>query len=91
MAGQSFAVDEAQVWIGAHSNNHVPLADDGNASGNHACIAYENDGLAIYDNRSTNGLFVNEERVTEGRRVLQAGDRVRVGRSVFVVRRNDSA
>jgi hypothetical protein len=84
-AGRSFAIDEAQFWIGANPNNHLQLADDPTVSGNHACITYENDTLGVYDHRSTNGLFLNDERLTETRRVLQAGDKLRIGRSIFVV------
>jgi pSer/pThr/pTyr-binding forkhead associated (FHA) protein len=61
------------------------MADDPTVSGNHACIVYEQDALGIYDHKSTNGLFLNDERLTELRRVLQPGDKLRVGRSTFVV------
>jgi len=83
--GRSFAIDEAQFWIGASPNNHLQLGDDPTVSGNHACIAFENDTLGVYDHRSTNGLFLNEERLTEMRRVLQPGDKLRIGRSTFVL------
>ena len=84
-AGRSFPIDEAQFWIGASANNHLQLGDDPTVSGNHACIAYEQDTLGIYDHHSTNGLFLNDDRVTDVRRVLKPGDRVRIGRSTFVL------
>ena len=90
-AGKSFPIDEAQFWIGANPNNHLVLADDPTVSGNHACIAFENESLGIYDHRSTNGLFLNDERLTEARRMLQVGDKLRVGRSIFVLRPHDAA
>ena len=89
--GKSFAIDEPQFWIGASPNNQLVLADDPTVSGNHACIAFENDTLRIFDHRSTNGLFVNDQRLTDTVQLLQAGDRLRVGRFIFVLRPNDAA
>ncbi|HEY3742073.1 MAG TPA: FHA domain-containing protein, partial [Bryobacteraceae bacterium] len=84
-AGRSYPIDEAQFWIGANANNHLQLAEDQTVSGNHACIAFEQGTLGIYDHHSTNGLFLNDDRLTEGRKLLKPGDRVRVGRSTFVL------
>ena len=84
-SGQSFPVDEAQYWIGANPGNQLVLSDDGTVSGNHACIAFENGSLGLFDHRSTNGLFVNDRRIADARHALSAGDRIRVGRSIFVV------
>ena len=89
--GKSFPIDEAQYWIGAGANNHLMLPDDPTVSGSHACIVFENGSLGVIDHRSTNGMFVNDERLTDARRVLQAGDRITVGRSIFVVRPHDAA
>jgi hypothetical protein len=84
-AGRSYPIDEAQFWIGANANNHLQLADDPTVSGNHSCIAFEHGTLGIYDHQSTNGMYLNDERLTEGRRLLRPGDRLRVGRSTFVL------
>ncbi len=89
--GKSFAIDEPQFWIGASPNNQLVLEDDPTVSGNHACIAFENDSLRILDHRSTNGLFVNDQRLADNVQLLQPGDRLRVGRSIFVLRPNDAA
>ena len=89
--GKLFPIDEPQYWIGAGLNNQLVLPDDPTISGNHACIMYENDHLVLYDHRSTNGTIVNDERLTELRRVLQPGDRIRIGRSTFVLRPHDAA
>jgi pSer/pThr/pTyr-binding forkhead associated (FHA) protein len=41
--------------------------------------------LEVEDLSSTNGIFVNDQRVT--RAVLRSGDRLRVGRVLFVIAR----
>lgn len=52
--------------------------DDPTVSRHHALIAVNPNGITIYDDRSTNGTFVNGERVDEA--VLQDGDDIVVGR-----------
>jgi len=84
-AGRSYPIDEVQYWIGANPNNHLQLDSDPTVSGNHACIAFEQDALGVYDHHSTNGLFLNGERVTDERRPLNPGDKLRIGRSIFVL------
>jgi hypothetical protein len=84
-AGRSFPIEDPQFWIGASPNNHLQLGDDLTVSGNHACIAFEQDGLEIYDHKSTNGIYLNDQRLNEGRQKLRPGDKLRVGRSTFVV------
>ena len=86
LAGQSFPIDVGEYWIGANANNNLVLADDATVSGNHGCIAFEADALGVYDHRSTNGMFLNDERLGDVRRALQPGDRLRVGRSIFILR-----
>ena len=65
--------------IGREDNVGVRLDGDEFASGQHARIEPRADGVWVEDLRSTNGTFVNGERVTAQR--LQAGDVVRVGQT----------
>jgi len=58
----------------------IPLGADGYASGRHARFAHGQDGDVVEDLRSTNGTFVNGDRVS-GRRVLQSGDVVTIGQT----------
>jgi FHA domain len=58
----------------------IPLGADGYASGRHARFAHGQDGDVVEDLRSTNGTFVNGDRVS-GRRVLQGGDVVTIGQT----------
>jgi hypothetical protein len=84
-AGQWFAVDAAEYWIGGQENNHLRIASDPTVSGNHACIVFEHGALGIFDHASTNGTRVNNDVVQDYRRLLQPGDRIRIGRSTFVL------
>jgi hypothetical protein len=58
----------------------IPLGADGYASGRHARFAHGQDGDVVEDLRSTNGTFVNGDRVS-GRRVLRSGDVVTIGQT----------
>ena len=58
----------------------IPLGADGYASGRHARFAHGQDGDVVEDLRSTNGTFVNGDRVS-GRRILQSGDVVTIGQT----------
>jgi Mg-chelatase subunit ChlD len=83
--GKQFAVDQPEYWIGAAENNHLRIADDPTVSGNHACLILDHDVLRVHDYHSTNGTRVNGESIGETKRVLRPGDRIRVGRSTFVL------
>jgi len=50
----------------------------------HCRLTLQTDGLLVEDLESTNGTFVNGERVT--RLLLRSGDALRVGRMEFAVR-----
>jgi pSer/pThr/pTyr-binding forkhead associated (FHA) protein len=52
--------------------------DDRTVSRKHARLVRRDEGVCILDDRSMNGVFVNDERVTE--RILRDGDSVSLGR-----------
>ena len=58
--------------------------EDQSVSRRHAVIVDAGDGARILDDRSANGTFVNDRRVTEA--VLRDRDVVRLGRVVLVYR-----
>jgi VWFA-related protein len=68
--------------IGRARDNQVVL-DDPTVSRHHAWIKGEGEDFSIFDVGSGNGTFVNDERVTEPRR-LENGDVVRFGDVTFV-------
>jgi hypothetical protein len=64
--------------------------EDAEASRKHATFSAEGDTVTVEDLGSTNGTFVNGERLT-GSRTIGEGDRVRIGTTVFEVRSNVQA
>ena len=83
-AAGSVIPTDAPVVIGRNAAGPGGLAGDPELSGQHARI-YEHAGrLVVEDLGSTNGTFVNDERVTEPR-YLAAGDRVRVGKTMLTL------
>jgi hypothetical protein len=69
-----------QVCIGRSSDIDVVLIED-MVSRRHAQITIDGDTLKIEDLGSTNGTFVNGERITETK--LQQGDRILIGTSIM--------
>lgn len=67
---------EGEVVLGRDAGCAVALAAD-DVSRRHARVAPDGDGHVVVDLGSTNGTFVNGERVAARR--LAAGDRLRVG------------
>ncbi len=71
------------VTIGRAPDNQLSL-NDGQASSHHAEIRPGGQGYILIDRGSTNGTFVNEQRIDSNvPRPLNAGDRIRIGGTVF--------
>jgi FHA domain len=70
------------LLLGRSTDCDVVLAEP-NVSRRHAQLTFRDGGWLIQDLRSTNGTFVNGERV--GRTALRAGDIVQLGRKALVV------
>ncbi|MCX6512982.1 MAG: FHA domain-containing protein [Actinobacteria bacterium] len=85
LAEETFSLAK-DATIGRASTCDVSIPADSFASTVHARIAFDEDGLYIEDLGSTNGTYVNAERVA-GRTSLRRGDTVQVGESVFEVTR----
>ncbi len=58
------------------------VVDDESVSRLHSEIVYENDHYILRDLRSTNGTYLNEERITEA--PLQNGDRIGIGDTIMM-------
>ena len=78
--GSSVEFGREKVTIGRNDNNDIVLSDR-NVSRRHAYIQYENCRHILYDAGSTNGTFVNGEKVTEV--PLLSGDKIRTGNTVL--------
>jgi pSer/pThr/pTyr-binding forkhead associated (FHA) protein len=80
--GRRFEVAGVTV-LGRDPSAGIVLGDI-EVSRRHAAVATEDDGALIHDLGSTNGTFVNGERVEETR--IGEGDRLKVGKTVLELR-----
>jgi len=91
-AVESVALERVTTRIGRASDNDVSL-EDPSVSARHCSVVAEERGFVLHDHGSTNGCFVNGERLTaQGERLLSVGDLVRIGLdSVFELRMEGAA
>lgn len=75
--------NKADIKIGRDSTNDIVL-ERGNVSKQHARILHNRGALVVVDNKSTNGTFVNGERIVSPY-VLRPTDKVFVGDFVLEV------
>ena len=85
-AGLSFLLKEGNTTVGRHPESDIFL-NDVTISRQHCRFMVNGDSLSIEDSGSTNGTYVNDERVDSA--TLVAGDEVLIGRFHFVVARGD--
>jgi pSer/pThr/pTyr-binding forkhead associated (FHA) protein len=78
--GREFETGPVPLTIGRAPGNDAVLQGDDYASARHARVESRRDGVWILDLGSTNGTWVNGERM-DGRRRLRAGDVVRIGKT----------
>jgi pSer/pThr/pTyr-binding forkhead associated (FHA) protein len=76
--GSEHPVNGAPVTIGRGAQNVLALRGDGFASAVHAQVEARPDGVWVTDHGSTNGTFVNGDRI-DGARKLERGDVIRIG------------
>ena len=82
--GEEFPLNSAPKTVGRGGQNDLVLSGDEFASARHARIELRGDGAWVQDLDSTNGTYVNGERVAGAHR-LGAGDVLRVGETDLVV------
>lgn len=70
--------------IGRSASNTIQVLD-ALVSRHHACLRLEQDRFCLFDLRSANGTFVNNQRVN-GARILYDGDILTLGEMEFVFR-----
>ncbi|WP_315080228.1 FHA domain-containing protein [uncultured Clostridium sp.] len=71
------------LTIGRKEENSISLSDQ-HVSGNHARVFVRNTGLFIEDLNSTNGTYVNGNKI-KGKQKLSNKDEIRIGTSTFKV------
>lgn len=79
---QQLQVDR-ELKMGRDPGSDVVL-DQGGASRQHARLTPDAEGVWIEDSGSTNGTFVNDERIEQAR-LLKDGDQVQVGQATFIL------
>jgi hypothetical protein len=84
-AGEHIDV-EGETTIGRGADCDVSTSYDIYSSGRHARVYYDGKRLLVEDLGSTNGTFVNAERIAKPTR-LGRGDMLQVGATVFEVSR----
>lgn len=73
-------LDEVEVRLGRSSNQaNIVFKNDGTVSRLHSTIAQEGSEYRLYDEQSTSGTWVNEQRVPEYGIQLVDGDEIRLG------------
>jgi len=83
LVGQTVGLDRDVTTIGSVAGNTVLLTDTG-VSRKHIGIKRVDSGYELADLGSTNGVYVNGEKVA--RRKLEVGDVIRVGTTEIVFR-----
>ncbi len=74
--GRVHALRVPATTVGRLNVNHI-CVPDGTVSRNHAKIVFGDHEITLYDLASENGLFVNEEQITE--HILVSGDIIQFG------------
>lgn len=82
--GESFVLSSA-LTIGRDEGNDISSPDDSFMSGRHARLELRPEGTWLVDLGSTNGTFVNGQRVG-GDKSVRKGDRLQTGSTVLEVR-----
>jgi diguanylate cyclase (GGDEF)-like protein len=78
-----YKIKPGKNTLGRKPDNDIVISDQ-SASREHAEIFYQDNLLVISDLKSTNGTFVNRERV-KGPVELRSGDHIRIGQQVASV------
>ena len=81
-AGETITVGDAEVTIGRAPGCSLVLTDDTYVSQVHARFYRERNNTIVEDLGSTNGTWVNGERIATPTK-LRRGDRVQFGRTVL--------
>ena len=71
------------VTIGAHSTNDIVLTGD-EISAYHAQIMENEEGILLFDLGSSNGTFVNSEKIIKPKKI-SASDKIKIGRYLIFI------
>ena len=85
--GMTYILGAGNTTVGRHPESDIFL-NDVTVSRHHCRFVLTNEEISVEDSGSTNGTYVNDERVDRAQ--LSAGDEVMVGRFHFVVAHGDA-
>jgi hypothetical protein len=87
--GQGVVLSASRMQIGRDLGNEIRISDDAQVSRRHAELLRTPSGeFQIHDLRSSNGVFVNGQRLAaDEMRLLQENDEVKIGNATFTLRK----
>ena len=80
--GQGLKLDKNGVTLGRSYNCDVTITDDSIVSAEHASVRFEEGAWWLYDLHSTNGTYLNGQRIEAIQ--LSENDRIKMGNTQFV-------
>ena len=84
---REFLLEREEIMLGHAGSDDVLLDQDSSISRHHALLKVEAGRYLIYDQRSSSGVFVNDEKLTDGEgRVLADGNHIRIGNYELIFR-----
>ncbi len=86
-AGMTFILANGVTTVGRHPESDIFL-DDVTVSRHHCRLSAVGDELTIEDSGSTNGTYVNDDRIDSAK--LEPGDEVLIGRFHLIVARGEA-
>jgi hypothetical protein len=89
LQGQGVVLSAPRMGIGRDLGNEIRISDDAQVSRRHAELLRTPTGdFQIHDLRSSNGVFVNGQRLAaDETRLLQENDEVKIGNATFALRK----
>ncbi len=86
-AGMTFILSNGVTTVGRHPESDIFL-DDVTVSRHHCRLSAVGDELTIEDSGSTNGTYVNDDRIDSAK--LEPGDELLIGRFHLIVARGEA-
>jgi len=80
LAREEFELSKAEIVIGRAPSVDIVISQS-SVSGRHALLTRQEGRFTIEDLNSTNGTFINGERLM-GRKIVDSGDEIRLGQSI---------